>query len=218
MPGARMKTLLIALAAGLAAFVATLLIGRAYLARDRLPEEPGPLHLTGPAPYERIADTESYRLEVGGLVGRELSLSLDEIKAMPAVQTDAPLDCVVGWTDHAVWRGVPVRDVIAPARPDPEGGFVVFRDDRDYSATLSMDYVLGGEPILAWEVNGRPLPREHGWPLRVVAPGKYGYKWVKWVTEIEVSDRGYEGTYEESGFSLDGDADGPRTEWEREHR
>ena len=89
------------------------------------------------------------------------------------------------------------------------------RDDRDFAASLGMDYVMSGEPILAWGIGDTPLPREHGWPLRIVAPGKYGYKWVKWVTEIEVHDRGHEGSYEERGFSLDGCRGEGRTEWEK---
>jgi DMSO/TMAO reductase YedYZ molybdopterin-dependent catalytic subunit len=76
--------------------------------------------------------------------------------------------------------------------------------------------VNSGRPLLAWEVNGKPLPRRHGWPLRIVAPGKYGFKWVKWVTEIEVHDRGHEGTYEDQGFALDGDRDGPKIQADKE--
>jgi DMSO/TMAO reductase YedYZ molybdopterin-dependent catalytic subunit len=173
------------------------------------------LHLTGSEPGSRIPDADAYRLHIRGKVRREMKLSLEEIRRLRSVSVDAPLDCVVGWTDHAIWTGVPLRDVVARAGPLPDGRFAVFRDDRGFSSTLSMEYVRTGRPILAWEVNGRPLPREHGWPLRVVAPGKWGYKWVKWVTEIELSDRGYEGTYESKGFSLDGDSDKPRLEAQR---
>ncbi len=173
------------------------------------------LHVTGPGAADRIADPEAYRLRLWGKVEKELSLTLDEVKALPSVETDAPLACVVGWEDHALWRGVPVRDVVALAGPQEDGRYLTFRDDETFSSSLSMEYVLTGRPLLAYEVNGRELPRIHGWPLRVVAPGKWGYKWVKWVTEIEVTDRGYEGSYERMGFSLDGDADGPKLEAER---
>jgi DMSO/TMAO reductase YedYZ molybdopterin-dependent catalytic subunit len=173
------------------------------------------LHVTGPGAADRIADAEAYRLRVWGKVERELSLTLDDVKALPAVETDAPLACVVGWEDHALWRGVPIRDLVALAGPQEDGRYLTFRDDKTFSSSLSMEYVLAGRPLLAYEVNGRDLPRIHGWPLRVVAPGKWGYKWVKWVTEIEVTDRGYEGSYERMGFSLDGDADGPKLEAEK---
>ena len=172
-----------------------------------------PLHTTGPDPADRIADLEAYRLRVWGEVGQELSLTLDEVRSLPAVMRDEPLACVLGWADYRQWRGVALRDVLALA--EPRGRFVTIRDDRNYAASLEMEYVLSGRPILAWEAGGATLPREHGWPLRVVAPDKWGYKWVKWVTEIEVHDRGHEGTYEESGFSLDGDLSKPRTEAEK---
>jgi DMSO/TMAO reductase YedYZ molybdopterin-dependent catalytic subunit len=119
---------------------------------------------------------------------------------------------VVGWTDLARWRGPRLKDVLSMADIVEDGQFVVIHDDRDFSATLSTEYIRSGRPILAYEVDGEPLPRTHGWPVRVVAPDKYGYKWVKWVTELEVTNRGYEGTYEEMGFSLDGDVDEPRRE------
>jgi DMSO/TMAO reductase YedYZ molybdopterin-dependent catalytic subunit len=178
-------------------------------------EGPAALHVTGSTPSERIADAEGYRLRVWGKVEREMSLTLDEVRALPAVEIEAPLNCVVGWTDKGLWRGVPLRDLIQLARPTAEGTHVLFGDDGDFSSSLSLEYVLAGKPILAYELNGQELPRIHGWPLRVVAPDKWGYKWVKWVTEIEITDRGYEGNYERMGFSLDGDADGPRTEAER---
>lgn len=176
---------------------------------------PGALRLTGPDPSARISDIGTCRLRVYGKVGKELALTYADVQALPAVQTDAPLACVVGWEDHAVWRGARIRNVIAAAQPTPEARFLVFHDDRNFSATLSMDYVESGTPLLAYEVDGKPLPREHGWPLRIVAPDRWGYKWVKWVTSIELQDRGYEGTYESEGFSLDGDLSGPKLESEK---
>ncbi len=179
--------------------------------RTRLLKQP--LHLTGSEPSERISDEESYRLRIWGSVGNERSLTLAEVKSMPSVQVQEPLECVLGFVDLRPWRGVPLRDLLRPA--EPKGAFITVRDDREFSASLEMDYVMSGEPILAWGIGDEPLPREHGWPLRVVAPGKYGYKWVKWVTEIEVHDRGHEGSYEEAGFSLDGTRGEGRTEWEK---
>jgi DMSO/TMAO reductase YedYZ molybdopterin-dependent catalytic subunit len=176
---------------------------------------PAPLHVTGQDPTEHIKDAEAYRLRIWGKVGKEVSLSLADIKAMPSVETDAPLKCVVGWTDHAIWRGVAIRDVVKLAEPKGDAFYLVFHDDRSFSATLDTDYVRTGKPILAYDVNGAPLPQEHGWPLRVVAPDKYGFKWVKWLTSIELTDRGFEGTYESSGWSLNGNVNEPPTEAEK---
>jgi DMSO/TMAO reductase YedYZ molybdopterin-dependent catalytic subunit len=203
----------------LVAFLAAVAICIFALARHSAAEQrkergkQEPLTVTGYEPDKRISDLDAWRLRVWGEVDKELSLTYGELKAMGMSDTDAPLNCVLGFTDYRDWRGVPIADVLE--RAGPRGTFITVRDDRDFSASLSLDYVNTRKPILAWEANGEPLPREHGWPIRVVAPGKYGYKWVKWVTGIEVHSRGYEGTYESSGFSLDGDADGPKTEAER---
>lgn len=170
------------------------------------------LHITGSDPYNRISDEESYRLRVWGKVKNELSLTLSEIKAMPSVEREDPLACVVGWTDKAKWRGVLIRDILEKVGLEPDGKFVVFYDDKNYSSSLSVDYINSGKPILAYEVDGEQLPREHGWPLRVVAPDKWGYKWVKWVAEMEITNRGYEGTYESAGYSLNGNLDEPKRE------
>ncbi len=170
---------------------------------------------TGFEPEDRIADLSTYRLRVYGKVAEEVSLTYDEVRALPARETDDDVICVLGKKGHVLWRGARIADVIAKARPDPDAKTLVFHDDRDFSASLSLDYVRSGKPLLAWGANGQDLPRVHGWPLRVVAPGKWGYKWVKWVTSIEVTDRGYEGNYESNGFSLNGNRDEPPTEAEK---
>jgi DMSO/TMAO reductase YedYZ molybdopterin-dependent catalytic subunit len=191
-----------------------LAVALAYYARIRLiAARKQPLHVTGADPTSHFSDPASYRLRVWGKVDKELSLTLADVKSLPSVVRDAPLACVVGWKDYRLWRGPALRDVLAPA--GPRGRFVTIRDDRGFSASLDMDYVLSGRPILAWGVGEEELPREHGWPLRVVAPDKWGYKWVKWVSEIEVHDRGYEGTNESGGFSLNGDLSQPATEGEK---
>lgn len=175
------------------------------------------LLVTGADPDKRIPDGRTYRLRIWGKVGKETSLTLEQVMALPAHETDVPLDCVTGRTDRALWRGARIADVIALAQPDPDATFLVFRDDRDFSSSLSMDDVRSGRPLLAWSADGQELPRVQGWPLRVVAPGKWGYKWVKWVTSIELTNRGYEGTYEGHGYSLDGDRNKPETEADKQN-
>ena len=180
--------------------------------------KPGPLTplskllVTGVDPDKRISDPQTYRLRIWGKVGKETSLTLAQVKALPTHEEESVLPCVTGFTGRVVWHGARIADVIAAAQPDADATYLVFHDDRDFSSTLSMDYVRSGQPLLAWAGNGQELPREQGWPLRVVAPGKWGYKWVKWVTSIELTDRGYEGTYESQGFSLDGNRNESETE------
>ena len=173
------------------------------------------LLVTGDEPTKRIPDAQAYRLRIWGKVGKETSLTLEQVMALPAHESNAPMNCVTGHTDRAVWRGALIADVIAAAQPQPDATFLVFRDDRDFSSSLSMDDVRNGQPLLAWSVDGQDLPRVQGWPLRVVAPDKLGYKWVKWVTSIELTNRGYEGNYERDGYSLNGNCNEPQTESEK---
>ncbi|MHC4788200.1 MAG: molybdopterin-dependent oxidoreductase, partial [Planctomycetota bacterium] len=124
--------------AGLGALLVLAAVPFAYALAVMLAAGPrmAPLHLTGADPSERIADARAYRLRIRGKVRSELSLSLHEIAALPAVELDEPLACVVGWTDRATWRGPRIRDVLALAGIEPAGRFAVFHDDRDFSASL----------------------------------------------------------------------------------
>jgi DMSO/TMAO reductase YedYZ molybdopterin-dependent catalytic subunit len=202
---------------GVTAVLFVLAVGGARILRGKLgyrttARSSEKLHLTGSQPYNHFSNAQTYRLRIYGKVGREITLTIDDVKALKSAEIDAPLDCVVGWTDRARWKGVAIRDIIALALPDKKARFALLRDDRNYSASLSLDYIATGKPILAYEVNGKPLPAEQGWPLRVAAPDKWGYKWVKWVKEIEITDRGYEGTYESTGYSLNGNRNEPMLE------
>jgi len=177
----------------------------------------GKLHITGAQPYNRFNSIEDYRLRIYGLVDREMNLSYNEITALQGKTVQDPLSCILGWTDKAEWYGPPISAIIRKANPKPEGTFVVFSDNKNYSSSLSMEYIMSEKPILACMVNNETLPPEHGWPFRVVAPGKWGYKWMKWVTEIEITNRGYEGTYEKRGFSLNGDVTEPLMERDKKY-
>ena len=184
---------------------------RAFKPKPAVPLTPlGELFVTGYEPDKRISDLGTYRLRIYGKVGKEVSLTLDDVKALPAHDVEALASACWAKTGNVRWRGARHR------RRHREGPARLRTPDSWCSTTTatsapasSMDYVRSGKPLLAWGANGQDLPREQGWPLRVVAPGKWGYKWVKWVTAIELTDRGYEGTYEGKGFSLNGDRNGP---------
>ena len=109
-----------------------------------------------------------------------------------------------------LWEGVLVRDLFDRAGVLPEAKTVIFRSVDGYSTSLFLDYLYDNDIILAHKVNGVALPPELGYPFQVVAEGKWGYKWSKWVHEIEVSDDVfYEGHWESQGFSNKADLDEP---------
>ena len=153
-------------------------------------------------------DLATYRLKVSGLVGKTLSITFDQLKAMPSVERYVVLPCVEGWSDRGVWKGVKLSDVLARAGVKDTARTVVFKSPGGYSTSLTTADAKAADPILAYGVNGGRLPDEQGYPLRLVVPHKLGYKWIKWVDEIELIKGTYEGYWESRGYSNSGDAGG----------
>jgi len=140
------------------------------------------LHTTG-KPVE--LDISTYRLTVEGLVENPLSLSYEEIRAYPSVTEVVLLICPRVFYDNAEWTGVPVADILRQAKVKPEAEKVYFEAAGGYRQSLTIEEAMSDGVFLAYEVNGQPLPLEHGYPLRLVVRGKYGSRWVKWLTHIE---------------------------------
>jgi DMSO/TMAO reductase YedYZ molybdopterin-dependent catalytic subunit len=151
---------------------------------------------------------EDWRLEVGGLVERPLSLSYAELRALPAVEQHYTLCCisnVVGGQliGNALWRGVPLRTVLDLAGAKPGARKVVFRAADDYSDSVPWDVASRASNLVAWEMNGETLPREHGFPARLLVPNRFGIKNLKWLTRIELVDHDYKGYWQQRFWSDD---------------
>jgi DMSO/TMAO reductase YedYZ molybdopterin-dependent catalytic subunit len=149
-------------------------------------------------------DRRSWRLRVDGLVGRPVSLGYDELLAMPATEQYVTLQCVsnlVGGdlVSTAKWTGVPLRRVLERAG-GPGGGAVrvVFHAVGGYTDSLPLAKALEPTTVVAYGMNDRSLPRAHGFPARIIAPGIYGMKNVKWLERIEVVDYDYRGYWQRS--------------------
>ena len=150
-------------------------------------------------------DPASWRLRVGGQVEQPVSLSYEELRSLPRVNQISTFHCVTGWTVKNVrWGGVRMADVLASARPLPEAGALQFVSAEDpYVDYLTQQQASLHDVMLAYEMDGKPLPREHGAPLRLIIPEMYGYKNVKWLNEINlVSDAG-SGYWEQLGYDRD---------------
>jgi hypothetical protein len=150
-------------------------------------------------------DVEGWRLGVDGLVENELSLTYDDILSLESKSEVVTLKCVDGPTGTADWKGVKLSIILNMAGLLDNATEVVFYGADDYSSSLTIEDALSDDVILAYEMNGEVLPVDHGYPLRLVAPGKYGYKWVKWITNIEVIGYDYKGFWESRGWSDDAD-------------
>jgi DMSO/TMAO reductase YedYZ molybdopterin-dependent catalytic subunit len=152
-------------------------------------------------------DLESYRLKVGGLVENPLEYTMGEATDNhQSYQKVVTLNCVEGWRVKILWEGVLVKDLIEAAKASPEANTVIFHAYDGYTTSLPLDYITGQDIMLAYKMNGVVLPPERGAPFELVAESKWGYKWIKWVTEIELSnDANYQGYWERRGYSNDAD-------------
>jgi sulfoxide reductase catalytic subunit YedY len=132
-----------------------------------------------------------YRLKVGGLVENPLELSLCELRRLGSAEHITMQHCIQGWTGIAKWGGVPMADLIRLVRPLPSAKVVAFFSFGEslyggvYYDTQRLDNVLKPECILAFDMNGKPLPEVYGAPLRLRVENQLGYKMVKWIERIE---------------------------------
>ena len=136
-----------------------------------------------------LATTESWRVRVHGLVGSPRAFSLSDLAALPQVECSVDIHCVTRWSKFGVrFGGVRLADVLALVQPQPAARFVSFvaRSERNHSTSLVLDEALELGTLIAIECNGEPLAAEHGGTVRVVTPGRYFYKSLKWLTEIEL--------------------------------
>jgi len=134
---------------------------------------------------------KDWRLEVGGLVEHPLSISLDELQAMPKKEQITKHICIQGWSAIGEWGGVHMREIIARAKPSKRVKYVVFHaydvdaDGKPFYEALRLSDMKDAQTILAYEMNWQPLSLEHGAPLRLRCERKLGYKMVKYIKSIE---------------------------------
>ena len=163
----------------------------------------------------RIIDRATYRLSVYGLIDNPLSLSYADLQAYPQESQLTDLNCVEGWNFTAKWTGPQLNSIFKDAKLKPAAKVAIFRtDDAPYGyCNLDLSYIHDQNIIIALKLNDITLPADRGFPFQVVAESKWGYKWAKWVTRIEISsDTSFRGVWESSGYNNNADINGPRTE------
>lgn len=152
-------------------------------------------------------DIENFTININGEVENQLSYSYDEFKTLPNTTFIATLQCVEGPSSTAEFTGVLVSDLLNLAIINATAHDIIFYGLDGYSSSLTIEEVYNSTVLLAYEMNGEPLPPETGYPLRIVAPGHLGYKWVQWVYEIKVSTEDYHGYWESGGWADDAQYD-----------
>jgi len=157
----------------------------------------------------QYVDIENYQLMVGGLVEKPKSYDyeavIDNYQSYKKVVT---LDCVEGWSATILWEGMLVRELIAESGILPGAKVVIFHAYDGYTTSFPIEYIMDNDIMMAYKMNEIALPPERGYPFQLVAESKWGYKWIKWITEIELSDdEDYRGFWESRGYSNTGDLD-----------
>jgi DMSO/TMAO reductase YedYZ molybdopterin-dependent catalytic subunit len=165
-------------------------------------------------------DPATFKLKVGGAVDKPLELTLADIRSRPAVQLPAAFECsgnsrgrVQGLSSMGLWTGTRLRDLLTAVGVKPVGKEVVFfgadhgeidvpfrgqtyKVDQYFGRSLTMENAMKPEPILAYAMNGEPLTKHQGFPLRLIMPGWYGVANVKWLSQIHVQEAKFVGHYQ----------------------
>ena len=154
-------------------------------------------------PSIRVND---WSLSIKGLVERPLTVTYEQLLAMPKVSQIVTLECVGNtvageFMSTAEWGGISLRTLLQEAGADATAYDVIFRAADGFSDSLRFDRAMAGDVIIAHRMNGVPLPLGHGFPARVIVPGCYGMKSVQWLTEIEVVEQDYKGYYARKGWT-----------------
>jgi DMSO/TMAO reductase YedYZ molybdopterin-dependent catalytic subunit len=151
-----------------------------------------------------------YRLTVTGLTkATKVSTYREVLDNHQHYSKVVTLFCVEGWDVTLKWDGVLVRDLISEAGVDPRANTVIFHAHDGYTTSFPLSYIMDHDILMAYAMNNVTLPAERGYPFELVAEDKWGYKWIKWIEKIELSDDpNYKGYWEQRGYSNSGDLNG----------
>ena len=157
-------------------------------------------------------DRNTYRLQIDGLVESPTELTYDQILEYPSNSRVVDMNCVEGWGFTAKWTGVLVETLLNDVVVKENATTVIFYCADGYSTSHDLDFLLDNDIMLAYKINDVTLPSDRGFPLQLVAEDKYGYKWAKWITGIELTNAEYKGYWETVGYNNKGDYGGPAFE------
>lgn len=157
------------------------------------------------AGYSPSTATSAYRLKVGGMVSNPLDLSYGELTALPQTRLTRDFQCVTGWRVAGVeWAGVRLAELLDRAGVAPAARAITFRSsDRVYTESLTLDQARRDDVLVAYEMRGAPVEDRHGGPVRLLVAPMYGYKSLKWLSDIEVVGSVHPGFWEQEGYDVD---------------
>ena len=152
---------------------------------------------------------ENYTLEITGLVQPKINFSYDELLTdFKHYLKMVTLFCVEGWSVKILWEGILIEDILKTTNISNDSEIIIFHAYDGYTTSLPIDYIIDNKILIAYKINNVTLPTQRGFPFQLVAESKWGYKWIKWITEIEISENiYYQGYWESRGYSNNADLD-----------
>ena len=161
-------------------------------------------------------DLSNWRFRVFGLVEDEISFDWDQFRALGQVTVDAEFHCVTQWSRlDNTWEGVPFRALMRAVKALPDARFAMVHCYGGYTTNLSLEVLEDDDVMFADRHDGEPLPPDHGGPLRLVVPKRYGWKSAKWVNGLEFMAEDAPGFWEQRGYHMEGDPWKEQRFWDR---
>ena len=150
--------------------------------------------------------TAAWSLRIDGAVRRVVHVDWSGLQRMVPSRVTADLHCVTGWSLlNNVWEGVLLRDLLATAEPLPTARFALIKCEGGYTTSLPLETLFDAQTLIAYGHNGETLTPEHGGPVRLVVPSRYGYKSAKWISGLTLSTIEEHGFWELHGYHANGD-------------
>jgi len=154
----------------------------------------------------RYSDMAAWRLGVDGEVEQPLSLTYEELRALPGVDVRCDIHCVTTWSRFDnTFTGVRLRDLLDRAGTRPSAHFVVFRCAQGFTTSIPIEVAREDDAAVVWAHDGTDLEPQHGWPLRALVPRKYFWKSAKWLEGIQLVERDQLGFWERNGYNNSAD-------------
>jgi DMSO/TMAO reductase YedYZ molybdopterin-dependent catalytic subunit len=147
-------------------------------------------------------DPTTYKLAISGMVNNPTNFTYDQVvNGFNSTLQVATLPCVEGWSVTLLWQGIPLTELLNQTGVGPDANTLIFLASDGYSSSLPLDYVKQNNIMIAYKMNNITFTPQTGWPFFLVAKNQYGYKWVEWITEINVSNNtNYLGYWESRGY------------------
>ncbi|RMG99248.1 MAG: sulfite oxidase-like oxidoreductase [Aquificota bacterium] len=186
-----------------------LLVSDINLREDRLP--PGQKWISAPIVYDIVEDIpdwdiSSYRFKVWGQVENPIELSYQELLKLPSVELIADFHCVTRWSVKEIrWEGVQTKYILELVKPKESAKFLLVHCLEGYTTNIPLEYLWEEDTILAYKMYSKPIPKRHGYPLRLVVPKLYAWKSAKYVWGLELLPYDVPGFWEQRGYNMRGD-------------